>query len=462
MYKYNLGSYTPGEVGRHTLVGKARMKSIRIGVGAGFAGDRIDPAVELAEFGQLDFLVFECLAERTIALSQIRKRLDPDGGYDPLLAERMRAVLPACQRNGTRVISNMGGANPRVAARKTIEIARSLGLHGMRVACIEGDDVLDLKHAFKPFDHEPLPDPEFYVSANAYLGADAVASALGRGADVVLTGRVADPSLFLGALVHEFRWEPDSWDRLGQGTVIGHLLECAGQLTGGYFADPGHKDVPDLDRIGFPFAEVNEDGCALLMKLDGSGGVINRQTCREQILYEVMDPARYMTPDVTADFSGVRFEQEGPNRMRVWGGMGRPRPQDYKVSIGVDDGAIADAQISYAGPGALERAKLARTILEKRLARGPAADLRIDLIGLNAMYGAPADWPPPYEVRLRASARFDSEADANFLGREVESLYLNGPAGGAGVTLAVRENIAMVPALIGREFVTANVSLEEV
>ncbi|MFP5236345.1 MAG: acyclic terpene utilization AtuA family protein [Acidobacteriota bacterium] len=438
------------------------MKSVRIGAGAGFAGDRIDPAVELAEFAQLDFLVFECLAERTIALSHIRKRLDADGGYDPLLAERMSAVLPACRRNGTRVISNMGAANPRAAARKTVEIARSLGLHGLRVACVEGDDVLHHRHAFKRFNDEPLPDPETCLSANAYLGADAVANALNCGADVVLTGRVADPSLFLGALVHEFGWDSAGWDRLGQGTVIGHLLECAGQLTGGYFADPGHKDVPDLERIGFPFAEVNEEGCAVLMKLDGTGGLINRQTCTEQILYEVTDPARYVTPDVVADFSGVRFAQEGPDKMRVWGGRGQPQPRDYKVSLGMDDGVIADAQISYAGRGAVERAELARTILERRLARSSAANLRIDLIGLNAMHSAPADWAAPYEVRLRAAARFESEAAASVLAREVESLYLNGPAGGAGVTAAVRENIAIVPALIARELVTASVSIEEV
>lgn len=438
------------------------MKSVRIGAGAGFAGDRIDPAVQLAEFAGLDFLVFECLAERTIALSQIRKRLDADAGYDPLLAERMRAVLPACRRNGTRVISNMGAANPLAAARKTVEIARSLGLHGMRVACIVGDDVFHQKHDIKPFDNEPLPDPDSCISANAYLGADTVAAALDRGADVVITGRVADPSLFLGPLVHAFRWQPPSWDRLGQGTVIGHLLECAGQLTGGYFADPGYKDVPDLDRIGFPFAEVNENGCALLMKLDGTGGVINRQTCTEQILYEVMDPARYLTPDVTADFTGVRFEPQAPDKMRVWGGRGQPPPGQYKVSIGVRDGVIADAQISYAGPGALERAELARSIIERRLANSPAANLRIDLIGLNAMHATPSKWPHPCEVRLRAAARFETEAAAAILAREVESLYLNGPAGGAGVTSTLRENIAIVPALLDRGLVTAAVSIQEV
>jgi hypothetical protein len=264
----------------------------------------------------------------------------------------------------------------------------------------------------------------------------------------------------LGALIHAFGWNTESWDLIGQGTAVGHLLECAGQLTGGYFADPGFKDVPDLDRLGFPLAEVCEDGSALLTKVEGSGGLITLQTCREQILYEVLNPSSYITPDVIADFTEIRFEQQAPGAMRVSGAQGKPRPQDYKVSIGMDDGLIAEGQISYAGPGALARAELARQILEKRLAQIGAEDLRVDLIGLSSMHGMPADWPAPYEVRLRAAARFTHEMEAKRLTREVESLYLNGPAAGAGVTFAVRENIAIVPALIARELVTPRISME--
>jgi hypothetical protein len=437
------------------------MKVVRIGAGAGFSGDRIDPAVELAELGRLDFLVFECLAERTIALSQLRKRQDPTAGYDPFLADRIRAVLPACRRNGTRIISNMGAANPRAAAQKTLEIARSMGMRGLRVASVEGDDVLPLRHALKPFDDAPLPDPAAYVSANAYLGAEAIMEALNRDADIVLTGRVADPSLFLGALLQSFGWSPTAWDLLGQGTALGHLLECAGQLTGGYFADPGFKDVSDLDRLGFPLAEVAEDGSAVLAKIEGTGGRISLQTCREQMLYEVLDPSSYITPDVTADFNRIRFEPVGPGRMRVSGGSGKPRPDHYKVSIGVDDGVIAEAQISYAGPGALARAELARNIMEKRLGGVPADDLRFDFIGLTSMHDTFGEGREPYEVRLRAAARFANRTDANHLTREVESLYLNGPAAGAGVAFSVRENIAVVPALIARDLVAPGFWVEE-
>ena len=437
------------------------MRSVRIGAGAGFAGDRIDPAVDLAEAGQLDFLVFECLAERTTALSHLRKRDDPNAGYDPLLAERMIAVLPACRRGGVRVIGNMGAANPKAAAKKTIEIARALGLKGLRVAFIEGDDVLDLGDRLTSFDGQSLPPPDSFASANAYLGAEWVAEAFNQRADVVITGRVADPSLFLGAFLHAFCWAEDAWDLLGQGIVIGHMLECAAQLTGGYFADPGYKDVEDLDRIGFPLAEVDMTGAAVLTKLPQSGGVLNLQTCREQLLYEVQDPARYITPDVIANFSTVRLEQEGKDRVKVTGGSGAMRPPDYKVSVGMLEGFVAEAQISYAGAGALERTELARSILQKRMARYGEHELRFDIIGLSSIDSRTRNAARPHELRLRAAGRFKDEAAGHRLMREVESLYLNGPAGGAGVTSSIRESIAIVPALIARELVCPTITIEE-
>ena len=253
------------------------MKTIRIGAGAGFAGDRIDPAIDLAREGQLDYLVFECLAERTIALAQLAKRQNRSPGYDPMLRMRMEAVLPFCVSNRTRIITNMGAANAEAAARETISIARSLGLSGIRVAWVSGDDVMYLLA-----DHSSHDPREHLVSANAYLGVEPIVDCLREGANVIITGRVADPSLFLAPMVHEFGWALDDWTRLGQGTAVGHLLECAGQLTGGYFADPGFKDVPDLDRIGFPIAEVSETGEALLSKLEGSGGALMSATAKSK------------------------------------------------------------------------------------------------------------------------------------------------------------------------------------
>ena len=302
------------------------MKAIRIGTGAGFSGDRIEPAVELAEKGELDYLVFECLAERTIALAQQAKMKDPAQGYDPLLVERMQAVLPACRAKGIRIITNMGAANPLAAAEKVKEVARSLGLGGIKIAAVTGDDVLEVVRS-GDYLLEETGEPvgtlgNQLVSANAYLGARPIVEALAGGADIVVTGRAADPAMFLAPQIHEFGWSMEDWTRLGRGTVVGHLLECAGQITGGYFADPGFKDVPDLARLGFPLAEVSADGTAVITKVPGSGGMVTAATCKEQLLYEVHDPARYFQPDVVADFSGVTVTEVGPDRVRVEGGDG--------------------------------------------------------------------------------------------------------------------------------------------
>lgn len=435
------------------------MKTIRIGAGAGYSGDRIDPAIELAEKGFLSYLVFECLAERTIALAQKARLLNPSSGYDPLLEERMEAVLPLCARQRIRIISNMGAANPEAAAEKTREIARRLGLPGLRITAVSGDDVLDIlrkstTHIETP--EGPLPPAKKWISANAYLGVQPLLEALQSGADVILTGRVADPALFLAPLIHEFGWALDNWQILGQGTVVGHLLECAGQLTGGYFADPGYKDVPNLARLGFPIAEVSPDGSAILTKVEGSGGLLNRATCTEQLLYEIQDPSAYYTPDVIADFSAVSFEEFGPNRVQVHGATGRPRPSTLKVSIGYHDGFIGEGQISYAGPNALPRAELARDILAERLAHLFFSELRFDFIGLNSIHGSQLSQraPTPHEIRLRAAGRADSLASAARIPREVEALYTNGPAGGGGAFGATREIIAVRSALIPRESVS--------
>jgi hypothetical protein len=442
------------------------MNTIRIGAGAGYSGDRIDPAVELADSGNISYLIFECLAERTIAIAQKARLLDSSSGYDPLLEERMRAVLPICAHKRIRIISNMGAANPQAAAEKIRDIAQQLGLRGLRIASITGDDVLQIlrtAHDTIETPEGPLPPSDTWLSANAYLGVSPLLEALQSEADIILTGRVADPALFLAPLIHEFRWPLDNWNLLGRGTVVGHLLECAGQLTGGYFADPGFKDVPNLDRLGFPIAEVSPDGSAVLTKVEGSGGLLNRATCTEQLLYEIQDPSTYYTPDVIADFSGVSFAELSPDRVSVAGGAGRPRPSTLKASLGYRDGYIGEGQISYAGPNALARAELARDILTKRLARHSISQLRFDFIGLNSIHGAQLsrNAPVPYEVRLRAAGRATSLAAASWISREVEALYTNGPAGGGGASGSTREVIAITSALIPRESVSPHVQIME-
>ncbi len=441
------------------------MKTIRIGCGAGYSGDRIDPAVELAAKGSIAYLVFECLAERTIALAQKARLLDPADGYDPLLEERMEAVLPLCAEKKIRIVSNMGAANPAAAAAKTREIARRVGITGMRIAAVTGDDVLPVIRSGQPSlangELAKLPLNKI-VSANAYLGATPVMEALAAGADVVLTGRIADPSMFVGILMHEFGWPMDNWNLLGQGTVIGHLLECAGQVTGGYFADPGYNDVDGLARLGFPIAEVSQDGSGILSKVEGSGGVITPATCTEQLLYEIQDPSAYLTPDVIADFSRVTMEDLGVNRIRVSGGRGKPRPDTLKVSVGYHDGYVGEGQISYAGPGALARAQLARAILTERLRGSSLTELRFDFIGINAIFGdklSPGG-SQPYEVRLRAAGRSESWKAASMVAREVEALYTNGPASGGGVTGSTRETIGILSTLISRSAVATAIHYE--
>jgi hypothetical protein len=435
------------------------VRTIRIGSGAGYSGDRIEPAIELAEKGDIQYLVFECLGERTVALAQQARMKNPESGYDPLLEERMRAVLPLCAAKGIKIVTNMGAANPEAAARKTADIAKSLGLSALKVAAIVGDDVLDACN------DGDLPIMEFdgtirqlgnrLLSANAYLGAEPMARALAAGADVVITGRASDPALFLAPMIHAFGWAMDDWNLLGQGTVAGHLLECAGQITGGYFADPGYKDVADLARLGFPIGEVGEDGSLVVTKVTGSGGAVTAQTCKEQLLYEVHDPTKYFQPDVVADFSQVRVEEIGPDRVRVSGGRGAKRTDTLKVSVGYVDSFIGEGQISYAGPGALARGRLALEIVRERLklTNVAASELRFELVGVDSLHGPEisAHAGEPYEVRVRVSGRTENLREAIRIGNEVETLYTNGPAAGGGAWKSARDVVAVASVLLPRE-----------
>jgi acyclic terpene utilization AtuA family protein len=436
------------------------MRATRIGCGAGFSGDRIEPAIELAEHGELDYLVFECLAERTIALAQQARRNDPDAGYDPLLSIRMRAVLPACVQNGVKIISNMGAANPLAAARRIAQIAAELGFNSLKVAAVLGDDVIDTLRAEEAEIDETgrIADlGERLVSANAYLGAEPIVEALDAGADVVVTGRTSDPALFLAPLIHKLGWGEGDWPRLAHGVLAGHLLECAGQITGGYFVDPPYKLAPNLARLGFPLAEAREDGELILTKVKGSGGRITEATCKEQLLYEIHDPVSYVQPDVVADFSRVEIREVGEDRIRVAGAAGRARPERLKVSVAYLDGWIGEGQISYAGSGAVERGRLALDIVRERLALcGVAtAELRCELIGLNSLHGPVLSRSAhePYEVRVRVAGRVASEDEARRIGTEVESLYTNGPAGGGGATRSAREVIAIGSSYVSRDAV---------
>ncbi len=441
--------------------------SIRIGCGAGYAGDRWEPALECVERGDIQYLVYETLAERTIALSQLEKLRDSARGYNPMLEARLRLVLKPALARGIRIVSNMGAANPLAAGEAVLKVARELGIAKLKVAVVLGDDVTELVRGIDaPLmeNGEPLASIKpLMVSANAYLGADTVAKALATGADVVITGRVADPSLFVGCMLDGLGWSSEDYSWLGQATVAGHLMECAGQITGGYFADPGFKDVANLARLGFPICEMHADSAAFITKPEGSGGAVTLATCKEQLLYEVHDPVRYVTPDCVADFSGVKFNETARDQVSFAGGRAAPRTPTYKVSVGYRAGYFGEGHMTYAGPGALNRAKLAGDIVRERLNLRNVAleELRVYLIGHSSLHAEASrgENSDPYEIRLRVTGHAQNRLDAAAVGEEVQTLYTNGPAGGASDFMQVKEVVGVRSILLDRARVKTDVRM---
>lgn len=443
------------------------MKIIRIGGGAGYAGDRLEPSLELIKKAKLDYICYECLAERTIAIGQQSKLNDKTKGYNDMLEHRMEHALPLCWSNNVTLITNMGGANPEAAAAKCVEIARRHGLHGMKIACVTGDDLLPCIDKYMDSEvwenHNPLRNlAEKFISANVYTGVDGILSALEQGANVVITGRVADPSMYLAPAIFEFGWQLDDWDKLGKGTMMGHLLECGGQVTGGYFADPGKKDVPNLANLGFPIAEISEDASFIITKLKDTGGMVTPLTCAEQLCYEIHDPENYLTPDVVADFKHASFTEIEKDMIRVEGGAGKPRTDTLKCSIGYKDCFIGEGELSYGGQNCAARAKLALDILKQRLESmaGRFEELKFDLIGCNSLYRNPdCEYSNPSEVRVRVAGRAKSMQDADIIGNEVEALYTNGPAGGGGAVKRTREIVSVASILVDRDDVKPHIQI---
>ena len=439
-----------------------------IGCGAGFSGDRVDAAIplvrEMRARGGPAVLFFETLGERTLALAQLRRRRNPEAGYEPLLEEILRPILLDCLDGGIRIVGNFGQANPPAAARLIARLAVELGRPDARIAVVEGDDVTALhgEGVFTALDLDEAMDDKAPICANAYLGAAPIAQALAEGADVVVTGRTADPALALGPALQHFGWALDDWDRLAAGTLCGHLLECGAQVTGGYFADPGFKDVPDLAHVGFPLAELAPDGTMTITKPRGTGGLVSRATVTEQLLYEVHDPTAYLTPDVVLDMSGVTIAETGPDRVAVAGARGRPRPERLKVTVSVDGNWLGEGGISYAGPNAAARARLALDVLRARAPEG--VRLRGDLIGVESVFGA-EDGPPANalaeagDVRARIAVEAPDRATAERTVREVTTLLCCGPAGGGGARLSVWPRVHTWSATAPRARVDAGVAV---
>jgi hypothetical protein len=442
---------------------------LRIGCAAGFSGDRTDAAAPVVQAliaaGGPAVLIFETLAERTLALAQLARRADAGAGYEPLLEPMLQPILADCLRHGVKIVSNFGAANPRGAALRIRELALQQGLRAPRIAVIAGDDVSG--PAQRPLLRDALGaafDGRDIISANAYLGAEPIAAALRAGADIVVGGRIADPSLTVGPALAHFGWAADDWDRIGRATMAGHLLECGTQVTGGYYADPGVKDVPGLARLGYPIAEIEASGDCTVTKPAGTGGRVDAHTVKEQLLYEVHDPAAYLTPDVVADLSDARVDEVGVDRVRLTGVRGHARTGTLKVNLCFASGWLGEGEISYAGPRAEARARLAAEVLRERL-HGSGL-LRADLIGVASVFGddggrwlAATPDGGARDVRLRVALRHADRAHAEKLVHEVTALYCCGPAGGGGVRTALKPTLGTLSCLLPRAQVPASFEL---
>lgn len=453
------------------------MKTVRLGAGMAFWGDRVRPAIEMAERGDIDYLCCDHLAELTMSILSKQMRKNPERGYTPDILDLLRGTLRTCVANGTRIITNAGGANPRACASRVAELAAELGLTGLSIAVVTGDDIsqdidglMALGVPFRNMDTgEPLDTVRDRLThACVYTGSEGIVEALGRGADIVICGRVTDIALYLGPLIHEFGWAPDDWQRLGMATAVAHSIECGGQATGGLFSG-GWADVDRLEDLGYPIAEFAPDGTAVITKTPGTGGRVDVRTVSEQLVYEILDPGAYLTADVTADFTNVRLEQVGPDQVRITGATGRVRPETLKVNMGYQAGFIGETQFTYTWPDAYAKAQRGISFLKTRLA---AAGFRaqgeiVEYLGWNSMWQSclpEPDDPDLPEIVVRYAARCESAAQARKVFTECVPLYNNGPAGVAGVGTRppLKELFALWPCLVPRDHIKQSTDMLEV
>jgi hypothetical protein len=451
-------------------------QSIRIASGQGFWGDLLTAPLDQVTRGPVDYLMMDYLAEVTMSIMQKQKRKDPRLGYARDLVPLMEKLLPTLVEKNIRVITNGGGVNPAACRDAIFEAARKLGIRRLKIGVVLGDDILYQLHVLRAGgimlkNMETGEDlagvMDRVMSANVYFGAWPVVEALRQGAQVVITGRTTDTGLTLAPMIHEFGWKQDDWDRLSAGTVAGHILECGGQASGGNFS-ADWKSVPDLAHIGFPIAEAHPDGEVVITKHEKSGGLVSLQTVKEQLMYEIGDPRKYITPDCVADFTSIRLAADGPNRVRMTGVRGAPATDTYKVSMSFLDGYTAVGTLTYAWPEALEKARAADGILRTRLADlGLAFDeIRTEFVGFNSCHGPLSVLPPEVnEVVLRVGVRGYDRAAVERFGMELAPLILTGPpavTGFAGGRPKPSEVIAYWPALMPKTAVTPRVEMEEI
>lgn len=447
-------------------------ESILIGCGAGFSGDRVDAAQAIVKTlisrQKKSVLIFEMLAERTLALGQLAKNQNDRLGYEPLLEDILTPILKDCVEHHIPIVSNFGAANPSGAARLIQKLAKEQDIHHLKIAVVEGDDILNKINLSElqiwEGDLELSVSADDPIAANVYIGAEAIAQALKQGAQIVVTGRVADPALTVGPVVEHFDWGWQDWDKIAAATMAGHLLECGSQVTGGYFADPGYKDVPDLANVGFPIAEIFEDGRVIISKADNTGGLVSVQTVKEQLLYEIHDPANYYTPDVILDITQVSLTETGHNQVELTGAKGKPRPDTLKATVSFMGSWFGEGEISYAGQNAGNRAKLAANVLKERAAKLDARlDYRLDLIGaVSVLDSNKADLLASMplnqltDVRVRMAVNGADKKNVERLMNEVNALYCCGPAGGGGVRTSVKNSVRTVSYLVPRSLISTH------
>lgn len=449
------------------------MKSVRIGAAQAFYGDRLKPAIDMARNGKVNYLCFDCLAELTLAILQKDRQKNPAMGYTRDVVPVMTALLPICQPQGIKLITNAGGINPEGAAAAIAKVARDQGL-SIKIATVVGDDVLPqlgalsaegLLTSMDGQDHDPIAGLPAMTFANAYLGARPILDALNTGADVVLTGRTTDTAQYLAAAAHGLGWSLDDLSKAAQGVVLGHVLECTAQASGGNFSG-AWWEIEGLDNLGYPLADVFEDGTFVIGKTPDSGGLISVDTIKEQLLYEIHDPSCFISPDVVIDMTRIRLDQIAPNKVRLTGAVGRPPPPTLKVVSGYPSGFVGEGRMVYTWPDALPKARKAEQMIRQLLAKDgiQVQEFRAEYFGVNAIHegGAQALAGEVPEVVLRIAVRTATEREAARVGRLLPPLGIAGPphlTGLSGVSGA-RELMGVASFLVPREHVEANVRVQ--
>tara|TARA_R110001583_G_scaffold48257_5_gene151198 strand:- start:2720 stop:4087 length:1368 start_codon:yes stop_codon:yes gene_type:complete len=452
-------------------------KTVLIANGQGFWGDSLLGPKRLVSEGPLDYLTLDYLAEVTMSIMQKQRLRNPELGYATDFVSMLKEILPTCKEKGIKVIANAGGVNPQGCLKAIKEVVKELGLTGIKIGIVEGDDILDqipeLMKSGETFKNLDTGEGVEQVlsrmsSANVYIGAKPIADALAQGADIVVTGRATDPSVVLAPMIYEFGWSMDDFDKLAAGTVMGHILECGAQCTGGNYCD--WKSVPDFARIGYPVVEAKADGTFVVTKHEGTGGLVNIDTISSQLLYELGDPKGYLGPDCQTDFTTIQLEQDGENRVRVSGIKGSAPTPTYKVSMSYENGYKIVGTLTYTAPDAVQKAELAAQILFDRVALYgtpiPEEDRFVEVFGTNVCYkGIVKQNEEPAEVLLRVGAKSQNKELLNLLGREVAPLITSGPVGVTGFAAGrprPTEIVGYWPALIDKTKVTTTVTVEEV